>query len=160
MPTVASLPAASSVVSNDEVPISQVNNDGSITLRRATPAQIASGSGSVLATGAAMSGFLQLTNTDTAVGTGTGQSSGTLINKQYVVTQSAPAGTAFVLPTAAQVNLLAPISFKNADPVNNATVYPPVGGQINNLGVNQPRVVGSGNTVVFIPGSTTGQWWV
>jgi hypothetical protein len=39
MPTVASLPAASSVVSNDEVPISQVNNDGSITLRRATLAQ-------------------------------------------------------------------------------------------------------------------------
>jgi hypothetical protein len=39
MPTVASLPAASSVSSIDAVPVSQVNGDGSITLRRATPAQ-------------------------------------------------------------------------------------------------------------------------
>jgi len=43
MPTVSSLPTATSVFSSDVVPISQVNTDGSITLRQATVAQILAG---------------------------------------------------------------------------------------------------------------------
>jgi hypothetical protein len=51
---------------------------------------------------------------------------------------------------------------QNADPVNNAPIYPPPGasGQINALGVNQPFViVAGGGGVAFSTNSASTQWW-
>jgi len=49
---------------------------------------------------------------------------------------------------------------QDADLVNNAPILPPVGAQINALGVNQPFViVAGGGGVAFSTNSASTQWW-
>lgn len=69
---------------------------------------------------------------------------------------SAPVGTAGILPGSI---VSGTIVAQDDDAVNGATIYPPVGAQINALGVNAPFVVGPGQRINFSTSSPSTQWW-
>ncbi len=79
-----------------------------------------------------------------------------LIAAQTNVIARAPPGTSAILPTG----VVGTIFVQDADLVNNAPILPPVGAQINALGVNQPFViVAGGGGVAFSTNSASTQWW-
>ena len=78
-----------------------------------------------------------------------------LIAAQTNVIASAPPGTSAILPTG----VVGTIFVQDADQVNGAPIYPPVGAQINALGVNVPFVVGPGQRINFSTSSPSTQWW-
>lgn len=121
---------------------------------------IAGGAGGGLPiTGGTLSGFLGMTTAQGLTGTGTNQVTATLVQTQVSVISSAPSGTGFRLPLVADVGVLGPIELQNRDAVNPATVYPPVGGQIDGFGTNIAAVINPLSSSYLVPGTTFGQWW-
>ena len=90
------------------------------------------------------------------VGTGTNQATALLLPALTNVVSSAPSGTGFVLPTSL---LSGTIIVQDEDVLHAALVYPPVGAQINTLGINAPFSVTSGSRVSFTTQVSAVQWW-
>ena len=90
------------------------------------------------------------------VGAGTNQATALALAALVNVVASAPAGTGFILPTLLSAGT---VVVQDVDS-NNATVYPPVGAQINALGTNFPFVVGAnGGRISFSTASPSTQWY-
>ena len=94
---------------------------------------------------------------DGLTGAGTNQATALQLDAWVNVIASAPANTGFVLQTDISAGT---VVVQNMDAVNNATVYPPVGAQINGLGTNVPFVIGSnGARISFSTSSPSTQWY-
>lgn len=118
------------------------------------------GGGGLPLGGGQMLGFIGFTTADLVVGAGTSQPSATLLSTQMVTVSSFPSGTGVRLPTVLDVGVLGPILLKNKDPSNAGLVYPPLGGQIDSYGVNNPVSLPSLDELDIAPdGVITGQWW-
>lgn len=124
---------------------------------------IAGGAGGGLPiTGGQLSGNLGFTDAQGVIGAGTTQTTATVVGTQIVVVSSFPTSgvSGLRLPGAGDISgALGPIWFKNKDPANNGLIYPPVGGQIDALGANNPLTIFSLDEINFVPGTVTGQWW-
>ena len=91
------------------------------------------------------------------VGVGTNQATALPLQAFVNIVSSAPTGTGFILPANAGSGVFV---VQIDDPTNNGTVYPPVGGQINSLGVNAPFIIGSmGGRINFSTNSPATQWY-
>jgi len=91
------------------------------------------------------------------IATGTNQATALLLQAITNVISSAPSGTGARLPVSV---VSGTIIVQNDDQSNNATIYPPLGAQINALGVNQPFIVGSTDgRINFSTNSPTTQWY-
>jgi hypothetical protein len=162
MPTILSLPTAETVSPEDYFPISQLNEDGSTTLRKAQTSQVISSN--AVQSVAGRIGAITLTHTDiggfdgsgfhrnitvtSLVSAGTGQSTATALTGQVneAVTSTNTGGAGFVLPTGI-VGLW--ITFINADTTNAANVYPATGAKVNALGTNAAFSVPAASSVTF-----------
>lgn len=91
------------------------------------------------------------------VGTGTNQATALLLTAQTNIIASAPVGTGFILPgTVASGTIVA----QNQDGSHAATMYPPLGGQINALGVNAAySIPAGGHRINFSTQSPGTQWF-
>jgi hypothetical protein len=163
VPGIPQLPATITVVS---VPQSYVDSAVAAVAATADAANATAIAAKIAAanalqvTGATMTGPLRPTITDGLVGTGTNQATALILTAQNVVISTATAAGGFRLPSASDVNgILAPITVRNKDTVNDATIYPPVGGQIDSVGINDPIAISTGGQITFLPGTTAGQWW-
>jgi hypothetical protein len=79
-----------------------------------------------------------------------------LIASQTNIIASAPPGTAAILPT----NVIGTIFIQNNDPTNNAPIQPPLGWQINALGLNDPFIIGAnGGRISFVTNGISSQYW-
>lgn len=144
-----------------------LNGGGSLTLVCGSPGTWISISGpaggGLPLTGGQLTGELGFTS-GSFVGAGTSsQATATLLTRQLSVVTSFPtSGVSGVrLPASADVlGSLGPIWLKNKDPNNNGLVWPPVGGQIDSFGVNQPVFIPSQTDINITPDATTGQWWL
>jgi hypothetical protein len=162
VPGIPQLPATITVVT-----VSQSYVDNAVAAVAATAnsanttalAAKAAAAGALQVTGATLTGPLRPTIVDGLTGTGTNQATALLLTAQNVVIATATANGGFRLPSASDISILAPITVRNKDLVNDATIYPPVGGQIDSIGVNNPVAVGTGGQITFLPGTTAGQWW-
>jgi hypothetical protein len=89
------------------------------------------------------------------IGIGTNQATALLLSAQTNIITSAPASTGFILPSG----VIGTIFIQDMDQVNNATIYPPVGAQINALGANVPFIIGAGGgRISFVTNASTTQW--
>jgi hypothetical protein len=91
------------------------------------------------------------------VGVGNSQSTALPLLAVTNIIASAPPGTGFVLPSTI---VSGTIVVQDDDQTNNAAIYPPVGAQINALGVNVPFFVGSTDgRINFSTNSPATQWY-
>jgi hypothetical protein len=154
-PTVTVVSVSQSYVDNAVAAVAATANAANATAIAARTAA----ANALQVTGATLTGPLRPTIIDEQTGTGTNQATALLLMAQNVVIATATANGGFRLPSSSDVSILAPITVRNKDSVNDATIYPPVGGQIDSIGTNIPIAVGTGGQITFLPGTTAGQWW-
>jgi hypothetical protein len=90
------------------------------------------------------------------VAQGTGQTSALLLPAYFNEIASASPGGFVLNPFTPDGRT---VVVQDDDPTNNAQVWPPLGAQINALGVNEPFIVGSlGGRINFTPSAGATQW--
>jgi hypothetical protein len=88
--------------------------------------------------------------------TGTNQATAFPLLAQTNIVAAAPSSTGGILPGT----IVSGTIVVQDDDANNAAIYPPVGAQINALGVNVPFIVNAnGGRINFSTQSPTTQWW-
>lgn len=89
------------------------------------------------------------------VGTGTTQTTALPLTAEVNIISGAPGATGFILASG-----VGTIAVQNEDPANIASIYPPVGAQINGLAVNQIYQIAVGAPrVSFSTNVPASQWW-
>jgi hypothetical protein len=146
---------------NEQLMLAQQQGSQVVTVTATLAQFVAAMIGVLPLSGGQLTGLLGFTINDTLVGAGTDQATATPLTSQLCVIKSAPTGTGFVLPDASVIGVSFPwIMVKNQDPTNYASIYPPVGGQINSLGDNAYAEIAPNSSIILAPGTTPLQWWV